>query len=56
MPRELGKVFVCWMKLTPPREKEEKNKDADAVLLCISMGYKLPQVTPVALSWAYTNC
>lgn len=57
MPRELGKVFVWRMKLMPPREKKEKkqNKDADAVLLCISTGYKLPQVTPVALSRAYTR-
>lgn len=35
--------------------KKKKNKDADAVLLCISTGYKLPQVTPVALSRAYTR-
>lgn len=56
MPGELGKVFVWRMKLTPPREKKEKkNKDADAVLLCISTGYKLPQVTLVALSRAYTR-
>lgn len=50
MAGELGKVFVCRMELTPPREK-----DADAVLLCVSMGCKLPQVTPVALSGAYTS-
>lgn len=61
MPGELGKVFVWRMKLTPPREqkerkrKKQKTKTLMQFLLCISTGYKLPQVTLVALSRAYTR-
>lgn len=37
---EPGKVFV------PPREKGAESKDADATLLCVFTGSKVPQVTP----------
>lgn len=41
---------------TARRERGKKAKTCrDAVLLCISTAYKLPQVTLVALSEAYTR-